>query len=143
VDSTLYTTSGMLRTMELILGLPPMSQYDAAASPMYGAFGPTPTLTAYAARDARVSLDEINGADAWGAEASAKMNLAEADMAPEYELNEILWKSVRGADSPMPPPVRAGFVRAVSLAADDADDRGKRGGPESWLEGLVARIWSR
>ena len=42
VDSTLYTTSGMLRTMELILGLPPMSQYDAAATPMYNAFQPTP-----------------------------------------------------------------------------------------------------
>ena len=38
VDSTLYTTSGMLRTMELILGMPPMSQYDAAATPFYRAF---------------------------------------------------------------------------------------------------------
>jgi hypothetical protein len=42
VDSTLYTTSAMLRTIELILGLPPMSQYDAAATPMYAAFQPTP-----------------------------------------------------------------------------------------------------
>ena len=46
VDSTLYTTSGMLRTIELILGLPPMSQYDAAATPMYGAFQATPVLDA-------------------------------------------------------------------------------------------------
>ena len=44
VDSTLYTTSGMLRTMELILGLPPMTQYDAAATPMYNAFTTSPTL---------------------------------------------------------------------------------------------------
>src|SRR5205085_4689114 len=44
VDSTLYTTCGVLRTMELILGLPPMSQYDAAATPMYNAFTTTPDL---------------------------------------------------------------------------------------------------
>ncbi len=98
VDSTLYTTSGMLRTIELILGLPPMSQYDAAASPN-------------ARREARVPLEEKNDALAWGAAASVAMDLEEADLAPEGELNEILWKSVRGAHSPMPPPVRGAFVR--------------------------------
>ena len=41
------------------------------------------------------------------------MNLVEADLAPERELNEILWKSVRGADAVMPPPIRAAFVRPV------------------------------
>ena len=121
VDSTLYTTSGMLRTMELILGLPPMSQYDAAATPMYGAFQTTPVATPYAALPARVPLDEKNAANAWGAEASLAMNFTEADMTPEYELNEILWKSVRGADSPMPPPVRAGFIRVIDDDDDEAD----------------------
>ena len=111
VDSTLYTTSGVLRTIELLLGLPPMSQYDAAASPMYGAFQAEPVLTPYARREARVPLEEKNDALAWGAAASVAMNLEEADLAPEGELNEILWKSVRGAHSPMPPPVRAAFVR--------------------------------
>jgi DNA-binding beta-propeller fold protein YncE len=118
VDSTLYTTSGMLRTMELILGLPPMSQYDAAATPMYNAFGPTPDAGAYKALAARVPLDERNGATAWGAQASLEMNFDEADMTPEYELNEIVWKSIRGAHSPMPPPVRAGFIRII----EDEDD---------------------
>lgn len=113
LDSTLYTTSGMLRTMELVLGLPPMSQYDAAATPMYNAFQPTPNATPYKAHAARVPLDEQNGAGAWGAAASLGMNFEEADMTPEYELNEIIWKSVRGADSPMPPPVRAGFIRVI------------------------------
>ncbi len=121
VDSTLYTTSGMLRTMELILGLPPMSQYDAAATPMYGAFQTTPVATPYTALPARVPLDEKNAANAWGAEASLAMNFTEADMTPEYELNEILWKSVRGADSPMPPPVRAGFIRVIDDDDDEAD----------------------
>ena len=43
-------------------------------------------------------------------------------MTPEYELNEILWKSVRGADSPMPPPVRAGFIRVIDDDDDEAED---------------------
>ncbi len=113
LDSTLYTTSGMLRTMELILGLPPMSQYDAAATPMYNAFQPASNLTSYKALPARIRLDERNGQNAWGAAASMAMNFDEADMTPEYELNEILWKSVRGENSPMPPPVRAGFIRVI------------------------------
>jgi hypothetical protein len=120
VDSTLYTTSGMLRTMELILGLPPMSQYDAAATPMYNAFQATPVLTPYTLRPARIDVKEMNAANAWGAEASARMYLAEADLAPELELNEILWKSVRGADSQMPPPVRTAFIRGIP--GDDDDD---------------------
>jgi YVTN family beta-propeller protein len=113
VDGTLYTTSGVLRTMELILGLPPMSQYDAAATPMYAAFQPTPNLALYQSRPARVPLDEKNDSNSPGAAASVAMNLEEADRAPEHELNEILWKSVRGAQSPMPPPVRAAFVRGI------------------------------
>jgi len=128
VDSTLYTTSGMLRTIELILGLPPMSQYDAAATPTYAAFQNEPSLAPYSTREARVPLDEKNTADSWGAAASVAMNLEEADMAPELPLNEILWKAVRGADSPMPPPVRAAFVRPVREAEDEeeAEEREQR-----------------
>jgi len=122
VDSTLYTTSGMLRTMELILGLPPMSQYDAAATPFYNAFQDKPVLTAFARREAQVPLDEKNEPTAWGAQASLAMNLDEADRAPELELNEVLWKSVRGSSSPMPPPVRAAFIRSTPKADDDEDD---------------------
>ena len=113
VDSTLYTTSGMLRTMELILGLPPMSQYDASAAPMYNAFQAAPDLRPFQARPAQYPFDEMNGADAPGAEASMRMNLEEADMAPEIELNEIIWKSVHGARARMPPPIRTGFVRGI------------------------------
>jgi YVTN family beta-propeller protein len=120
VDSTLYTTAGVLRTMELILGLPPMSQYDATAAPLFRAFQSTPDLAPFLHREARISIDEKNGAMAWGAAASQAMNLEEADVAPELELNEILWKSVRGAASPMPPPVHAAFVRPV--AAGDGDE---------------------
>ncbi len=123
VDDTLYTTSAMLRTMELILGVPPMSQYDAAATPMYNAFQPTPVLTPFAHLDARIPLDEKNDRNAWGADASLRMNLAEADRAPEQELNEILWRSVKGAHSPMPPIVRSAWIRRPSGAAADDDER--------------------
>jgi len=122
VDSSLYTTCGMLRTIELILGLPPMSQCDAAAAPLSGAFQAAPDEIPFVRRAARVPLDEENDAAAWGAAASNRMNLAQADRAPDLELNEIVWRSVRGADCPMPPPVRAAFVRAASKPAGSDDD---------------------
>jgi YVTN family beta-propeller protein len=122
VDSTLYTTSGMLRTIELILGVPPMSQYDAAATPMYGAFQSAPVLTPFSKREARISLEEKNEENAPGAAASLAMNLEEADRAPDLELNEIVWKSIKGADSTMPPPVRAAFVKPVEEDEEDEDE---------------------
>jgi DNA-binding beta-propeller fold protein YncE len=118
VDSTLYTTSGVLRTIELILGLPPMSQYDAAATPMYNAFQATPDAAPFTHLPARVPLDERNDWSSPGASASLRMNLREADLAPELALNEILWQSVHGAGAVMPPPRRSGFIRPI----DDQDD---------------------
>jgi hypothetical protein len=126
VDSTLYTTSGMLRTIELILGAEPMTQYDAAATPMYGSFQKSPIMTPFTRRDARIRLDERNRASAPGAAASARMNFEEADLTPELELNEILWQSVHGPQSRMPPPVHAAFLRPRPVAdMDDDDDRPK------------------
>jgi YVTN family beta-propeller protein len=122
VDSTLYNPAAMLRTIQLILGLPPMSNLDAGATPMYGAFQPTPVLTPFKARPARIDIQEKNALNAWGADASAAMYLAEADLAPEQPLNEIIWKSVKGRNSVMPPPVRAAFVRVLVGAADDDDE---------------------
>jgi YVTN family beta-propeller protein len=124
VDSTLYTTSGMLRTMELILGLPPMSQYDAAATPMYGAFQTTAALTPFARRPARVNLNERNGSGAPGADLSGRMDFDEADRAPARELNEILWRSVHGPNAIMPPPVHAAFIRLPARGAWDGDRDG-------------------
>ena len=123
VDKTLYTTSGFLRTMELILGLEPLSQYDAAATPAYNAFSLTPNLIPYAARAPRIDITEMNDARAWGAQASALMNLAEADRAPDLLLNEIVWRSVRGPNSKMPPPVRAAWLKRGGGDAEDDDDK--------------------
>jgi DNA-binding beta-propeller fold protein YncE len=122
VDSTLYTTSSILRTMELILGVPPMSQYDAAATPLYNAFQKSAVSAAFAHRPATVSTDERNSPAAPGAAASARMNFKEADLTPELELNEILWKSIRGADAIMPPPVHAAFIRPVAGGDADGED---------------------
>ncbi|GAB4399085.1 MAG: hypothetical protein OHK0048_11850 [Rhodoferax sp.] len=105
VDSTLYTTSSLLRTIELLLGLPPMTQYDAAAAPLYAAFGTTPDLRPYTALPAQWDVNERNTPTAWGAQESLNMALDEVDQAPMRELNEIVWRSVRGPDSPMPAPV--------------------------------------
>jgi hypothetical protein len=124
VDSTMYSTSSMLRTIELCLGLEPMSQFDAAARPMSAAFTAEPDLSPYTARPAGADVDARNTASAWGAEASKKLNLEVEDRADDLVFNEIIWKSVKGASSPMPPPVRAAFVipRKDRRERDDDDD---------------------
>ncbi|MEO8429965.1 MAG: alkaline phosphatase family protein [Acidobacteriota bacterium] len=122
VDSTMYTTCGMLRTMELILGLAPLSQCDAAAVPMYAAFATRAVERPWSHRPARVPTDEKNGPDTPGAAASDAANLSEADRAPDVAFNEILWKIVRGRDAVMPPPVHAGWVRPAADAPRDDDD---------------------
>jgi len=110
-DHTMYSTSSMLRTMELFLGLPPMTQYDAAATPMCNSFTTVPDFTPYQLREALVDLEEKNIAGAYGSERSAELNLTEGDAIPDVEFSEILWKSVKGEDSEMPAPVRSAFVR--------------------------------
>ena len=118
VDSTLYSTSSMLRTIELILGLDPMSPFDAAAMPMFDCFTREADATAFACRPAEVPLDNLNADTAWGAAASLAMDFSREDAADDLLLNEIVWRSVRGADSPMPPPRRAAFV----FVSDDDDE---------------------
>jgi DNA-binding beta-propeller fold protein YncE len=110
VDSTMYATTSMLRTMELILGLRPMSQYDAAAMPMYNSFQAAPDLTPYAHVVPEIDMKAVNLKTAWGAALSEKMDFSREDAADDWLLNEVIWRSVRGPDSPMPPPVRAAFV---------------------------------
>ena len=120
VDSTMYSTSSMLRTMELILGLQPMTQFDAAATPMFNAFQSTPDLRPYDLVSPQVDLGARNTASSWGSAASGRMNFSKEDDTPEQALNEIIWHSVRGANSPMPAPVHAAFVFGHSK--DDDDD---------------------
>jgi len=104
VDHTMYDTAAMLRTIELILGLPPMSQYDAAAVPMFAAFQDTPDTTPYTALPNQYPLTNLNTRVSYGSELSTRMNFADIDAAPEDLLNEIIWKSVKGETSVMPRP---------------------------------------
>jgi hypothetical protein len=110
VDSSPYSTSSMLRTMELILGLKPMSQFDAAARPVYASFQARPDLRPYQHVVPAVDLKETNQASAWGAKLSEQFDLTKEDAADDLLFNEVIWRSVRGPASPMPPPVRAAFV---------------------------------
>jgi hypothetical protein len=95
----------MLRTIELLLGLPPMTQYDAAAAPMYSSFSTLPDLLPYTALPPSWDVMEKNKPTAWGAKESMEMALDEVDQAPMRELNEIIWRSVKGPNSAMPAPV--------------------------------------
>ena len=119
VDSNMYSTASMLRTMELILGLKPMTQFDAAALPMYDSFQPKADLTGYEHRPANVDLSAVNAPEAPLGDVSATLDLSREDAADDLVLNEIIWKAVRGPDSTMPPPVRAGFVFTLPSDADD------------------------
>ena len=119
VDSTMYSTSSMLRTIELILGLQPMSQFDAAATPMVNSFQDTPNLHPYTALPPRVDLEEKNVKVSWGERESRKMDFSKEDAADDLLLNEVIWRTVRGDDSHMPPPTRAGFVFVHGSQDDD------------------------
>ncbi len=113
VDSTLYTTASMLRTMELILGLPPLTQYDAGATPMFNCFQSKLKATTFAALPARVDLDAKNSVHTAFSKESSKMNFSEYDLAPEDELNRILWYTAR-PNEPYPTPIhRALFTSAL------------------------------
>jgi hypothetical protein len=100
----------MLRTMELILGLEPMSQFDAAARPMFASFTSQPDATPFTHRPAGVDINERNRRDAPLAELSQKLDLEIEDRNDDILFNEIIWKAVKGKGSVMPPPVRAAFV---------------------------------
>lgn len=121
VDHTIYSTSSMLRTIELILGIPPMSQYDAAAEPMWRCFSNKVDLTPFTARNISVNLGDVNTAmNEWQLR-SEKFNLAKEDAVPDLEFNIVLWYGLKGDKVPFPGPKRAAFFKAIKKADDDDD----------------------
>jgi hypothetical protein len=76
-------------------------------------------LRPFTALPANVDLNEQNTKLAWGSEKSRKMDFSKEDAADDLLLNEVIWRSVRGADNPMPAPVRAAFVFTRPKDADD------------------------
>ena len=123
VVGTQYNTTSLLRTIEQILGLPPMNQFDASATPMFDCFTDQPDLTPFAAVPNRVPLDQLNPAPEAisdpvlrrDAEVSARINFREVDRAPEAVLNRILWHAMQGSRAAYP-------AWAVTKTADRDDD---------------------
>jgi YVTN family beta-propeller protein len=111
VDHTLYSTNSMLRTLELIIGMPPMSQHDAAATPMWRCFTSTPDFSPFTALPSNVDLEEINTAFNELSRRSEAFDLTREDRVPDLEFNEVLWKALKGINSPMPAPRRGAFLR--------------------------------
>ncbi|NOY43292.1 MAG: phosphoesterase [Planctomycetes bacterium] len=110
VDSTNYNQTSMIRTMELILGLPPMNQFDASATAMASCFTEEPDFTPYDAVPNNIPLDRMNPEvqsitdprQRHWALASLELPLDDVDEADEDTLNRILWHSVRGRDDTYP-----------------------------------------
>jgi YVTN family beta-propeller protein len=111
VDHTMYSTSSMLRTIELILGLPPMSQYDASATPMWRCFNNISGHKPFNVRPCQVDLNEKNAVVNKWSKLSESFNFAKEDRAPDAGFNDVIWKAVKGFDSPCPPPVHAAFLK--------------------------------
>lgn len=121
VDHTPYSTSSMLRTMELILGLPPMTQFDAAATPMWRCFSPTADLSPFRARPSHIDLSEVNKTDDELAKRSAAFDFSKEDRIPDLEFSEVIWKAVKGRHSVMPAPRRSAFLRTGPAEEEDDD----------------------
>jgi DNA-binding beta-propeller fold protein YncE len=110
VVGTQYNQTSVLRTMELMLGLPPMNQMDATATPMTACFTDMRDLTPFTALTNNIPLDQMNPSPKSisdpllrkQAYASARLPLAEADRCPEGTLNRILWHALKGSQAPYP-----------------------------------------
>jgi YVTN family beta-propeller protein len=111
VDHTMYSTSSILRTIELILGMPPMTQYDAAAEPMWRCFSSTLNLTPFTSVPAQIDITQRNTAMNEWQRRSEKFNFTKEDAVPDMEFNLVLWHGIKGDDVPLPAPKRAAFVR--------------------------------
>lgn len=120
VDHTPYTTTSMLRTMELILGMGPMTQYDAAAMPMWRCFDSVARPSAFRAVAPSIDLNERNTAMNEWQRRSEQFDFAREDSNNDIEFNRVLWHGLKG-DRPFPGPRRAAFL-TVRKDGDGDDD---------------------
>ena len=109
VDSTMYNQASVLRTIELIVGLRPLTHFDAGARPMFGSFSQQPDGTPFTAIAPKVSLTDRNPARGPGARESARMNFSDADLVDDDELTAVVWRSIKHSDPPV--PTRSAFAR--------------------------------
>ncbi len=119
VDHTMYSTSSALRTIELILGLPPMSQYDAAAEPMWRCFDKKASHPSFNALPANIDLNLKNTQETAMSRLSETFNFKKEDRIPDDQFNKVIWAAIKGLDSQCPAPVHAAFVNASAEEEDD------------------------
>jgi len=119
VDHTMYSTTSVLRTIELILGLPPMSQYDAAATPMWRCFTPNSIHAPFITRPNQTDITSKNLADNKWSRQSASFDFTAEDRVPDALFNEVIWAAVKGENSKCPAPRHAAFFMQVSEKDDD------------------------
>lgn len=120
VDHTMYSTMSMLRTIELILGLPPMSQYDASAPSMWRCFSQAADHPAYNVKPINVDLNLKNNVDNQWAQLSETFDFTKEDRAPDHEFNKVIWAAVKGENVPCPAPRRAAFFKQ---GEEDEDEK--------------------
>jgi YVTN family beta-propeller protein len=113
IDHTPYTTTSVLRTMELILGMPPMTQYDAAATPMWRSFDRKADTTGFNMIPANVDLLQKNLVRNKWQQRSETFNVTREDAIPDLEFNEVLWHAVKGDAIAFPGPKHAAFVQPL------------------------------
>ncbi len=122
VDSTFYSTASMVRTIGLIAGTGPLTQFDDYSTPMSASFTRHPNRRPYDAVRPRYDMSTVNGADAPMAETSTKQSLDTEDRIDEQSFNKAIWKSVKGADSTMPAP-RHALLGGGTAGADGGRER--------------------
>lgn len=118
VDHTMYSTSAVLRTIELILGMPPMTQYDAAAVPLYRCFDTIAKPSIFTAVFSTINMQEKNTVINEWQRLSDSYNFAKEDAVPDVEFNKVLWYAIKGEAVPFPGPRRSAFLK---MANDDDD----------------------
>ena len=119
VDHTMYSTSSFLRTIELILGLPPMSQYDAAAEPLWRCFTNKRDTKGFVSVPSNVNLNDKNTKENAGTDLSATFDFSKEDKVPDLLFSQVIWKAVKGQQSEMPAPIRSAFLKTT----EEDDDK--------------------
>ena len=120
VDHSLYSTSSVLKTIEMILGMQPMSQYDAAANTLWKCFEKSVTHPGFKARGNLWDLNEKNTAQTAMQRKSELFNFKKEDSINDHEFNEVLWKGLKGEMAIVPAPKRAAFLKINQ--SKDMDD---------------------
>jgi YVTN family beta-propeller protein len=146
-----HNTVSLIRTLELLLGIPPLNQLDESATPI-DLFQSTPDLTPYTAALPEVALDNLivsapkDAQTAYWVRRTDEQDLSHPDMADPAVLNAAIWHSVKGGGTPLPEvadlPAFALMTRGL-LDREDAHDTGEAREMDARKRELIARLAAR